>query len=162
MGFRFKEGVPQHIKDWFYANQEIMRHEIFTHIDEIDGTIRHFDATALMLAFLRSLKVGSPIGSPCDVPLDEQNYEFIMTRRGIEEHKVARLCEPYLSLPVLVCDFQHHGTQLTVDGHHRMVKLYRTGHKKARGVIFAPSVWEKHLVHMPPEIENHIKESLGL
>lgn len=52
--------------------------------------------------------------------------QHILVNGGIEENRVERLCEPYLSRPataVLMPD----DTTLIVDGNHRIVRLWRDG-----------------------------------
>jgi len=68
--------------------------EIFTHVD-VDGVVRHFNATKMR----RAVEKGDILFDAMEVAIDPSFAEFIRLYRGIEEPKVRRLCEPYLSAP---------------------------------------------------------------
>jgi hypothetical protein len=125
-----------------------VRDEVFTHADE-DGTIRHFNATRLFAAIVYG-KVADFELISFDLTLDQ--YEFMMAHRGVEEPRVARLREPYLSAPGVLCHLPT-GRQLLIDGTHRFVRRYRDGLRLMLAFLVPESEWCRYLVHMPPEIE---------
>jgi hypothetical protein len=117
--------------------------EIFTHEDEDEArTVRHFNATA-MAKFARK-EAGKTIIRH-RIQLVEDQVEFIKNNRGIERPKVDRLIEPYLSAPIIFIEFEK-GIHLTVDGHHRIVRLWEEGRREAFGYEFPLGTWEPFLV----------------
>lgn len=113
--------------------------DIFTHVD-VDGTVRHFNATKMR----RAVEKGDILLDAMEVAIDPSFAEFILLNRGIEEPKVRRLCEPYLSAPLLHVEFPD--TVLLVDGHHRYVRLYREGRAYYNAYIVKGGHWQQFLV----------------
>jgi hypothetical protein len=116
--------------------------EIFTHEDD-DGSIRHFNATAMQQFARHEADKGTV--KRHRIQLLEDQVEFIKANRGIERPKVDRLIEPYLSAPIIFVEFQP-GIHLTVDGHHRIVRLWEDGRREAFGYEFPLGTWEQFLV----------------
>jgi hypothetical protein len=91
--------------------------EIFEHVDET-GRHRFFNATKLYLyAIERAERICAPL---------EPIARHLLTHGGIEDWKVARLCEPYLNVPSLGVHWPD-GSTLIVDGNHRIVRWRRDG-----------------------------------
>ena len=94
--------------------------EIFEHVDEHD-IHRFFNTTKL---YPYAVEHGQPICAPI-----EPIARHLEKNGGIEEWKVARLCEPYLSKPTLSVHWPD-GSTLIVDGNHRIMRLWRGGAKE--------------------------------
>ena len=120
--------------------------EIFTHIDEDDGTVRHINASAMARAVASLLSAGRV--TQIDVWMDPEFVEYTRNRRGLEEWKLKRLCEPYLSRPLIGIDWPD-GSVLLVDGHHRLVTLADKGLETYSMYRFPIGEWEVFLVEMP-------------
>lgn len=121
--------------------------EVFTHIDE-DGAVRHINASALMRDAEDALNYG--VADVIELPMEGEFVQFIRDSRGVEEHRLARLCEPYLSMPCLGIEFPDGGV-LTVDGHHRIVKWHALGHTTYRMVLYHGSQLPKYCIDDFPE-----------
>lgn len=110
--------------------------EIFTHIEETEGgleVVRHINASAMFREAESAIQRG--IAEVIEAFYEAEFIEFIKERRGVEQHKIDRLCEPYLSMPCLGF-WMPDGSLLTVDGHHRMVKNFESGEKTYKVVAF--------------------------
>lgn len=119
--------------------------EIFSHVDE-EGVERHFNATKMRewaLLHLNNVEL-------LTVPIDPSYISFIVHARGVEDGKINRMREPYLSQPVLGVHFPD-GSTLTVDGHHRLVKRFMLGMPLYDIIRFPLGTWERFLVHMTPQ-----------
>lgn len=119
--------------------------EIFSHEDEVDGTVRHFNATRMLKWALDNTDKVEHF----DVELDPHFVGYVISSRGIEFWKVESLCEPYLSLPVIGVEMAD-GSTLTVDGHHRLVRYYKDDRTIYQMIRFPLGVWEEFLVDMDP------------
>lgn len=110
--------------------------EIFTHIEESEGGIEivhHINASAMFREASSAIERG--IAEVVETFFEPEFVEFIRERRGVEQHKIDRLCEPYLSMPCLGF-WMPDGSCLTVDGHHRIVKNFEAGEKTYKIVVF--------------------------
>lgn len=116
--------------------------EIFTHIDSDTGEVRHFNASAMARDTDRLLAQGAI--TRIWVAMDETFIAFVHTHRGVEEEKITRLCEPYLHTPVLGIDLDD--SVLTVDGHHRLVRLHREGATEYEMYRFPAEAWGRYVV----------------
>jgi hypothetical protein len=124
--------------------------EVFTHIDH-DGTVRHFNASAMLRSAKRYVESGK-----CEAMtahLDQQFARFALEQRGIEQWKLDRLEEPYLSAPIISVQWKD-GSVLTVDGHHRYVKKAQRGNTEVRMLLFKE--WDEFLVTIPQELERFL------
>jgi len=108
--------------------------EIFTHV--LDGKVSHSNASAMA----RSVEGMSPPVICARVAMDYEFVDFVTRHRGVEEWKVLRLCEPYLSLPIIGVTMAD-GSVLTVDGHHRLVALARAKRQEVKMYIFPLGTW---------------------
>lgn len=128
--------------------------EIFTHIEEETGVVRHINASALGRDRLRWIKEGK--AEALVVAIEPGWPEYIRERRGVEQWKIDRLCEPYLSAPCLGF-WMPDGSCLTVDGHHRVVKLYEAGETTYRLIIFDHDLLHLYCIDdMPVELDTII------
>lgn len=115
--------------------------EIFTHVDEDAAqTVRHFNATK-MRDFART----SQEVKRHNVVLEKDQVEFIRRNRGIEQPRLDRLIEPYLSQPIIFIEFEP-GLHLTIDGHHRIVRNFDDGKETLLGYEFPYGLWQQFLV----------------
>jgi hypothetical protein len=87
------------------------------------------------------------------IEIDVDWVRWAEKERGIEEPRVERLCEPWLSLPTLAVALldplaAHYPepTTLTVDGHHRLVRLWRDGRSEYRMLRWRVGTWDKFLI----------------
>jgi hypothetical protein len=117
--------------------------EIFSHDD--NGVIRYFNATRM---FKWSVENPDKV-EHFEVEIDRDFINYVITCRGVEPWKIERLCEPYLSLPVIGVVMED-GSTLTVDGHHRLVRHFYDGRTIYNMVRFPLGVWEAFLVDMDP------------
>lgn len=112
-----------------------MMDELFSHVDH-DGTKRCINATKLRLWAVAEKQY--PI---IHFALTAEWVASIEEHRGLEQWKLDRLCSPYLHAPVLMVEMED-GTHLTVDGHHRMVKLFKSKLTETTGIILPVGSWE--------------------
>ena len=117
--------------------------EVFTHIDDGTGEVRHFNASAMQRAAPAFAKTGRV--ALLTVAIDPEFISFVLRVRGIERPRVERLAEPYLSMPILGADMDD-GSVLTVDGHHRLVALYERGVATYEIYIFKKEDWLPFIV----------------
>ena len=113
--------------------------EIFTW-NGPDGVL-HFNATR---AYLWALRGGEGV-SRVIANVSADQIEQIRRERGIEQRKLDRLCEPWLSMPIVAVQMPG-GTVLTIDGHHRLVKR---GPGEFRFLLIAEPYWKQFLVELP-------------
>lgn len=122
--------------------------EVFTHLDEDGVTVRHINASAMLRAAPEAIRGG--VAEVITVEFDPEFMAFVRKHRGIEQPRVDRLQEPYLSLPAMGF-WMPSGAMLTVDGHHRMVRLYEEGKKEYRALVFQYSEIGKYCIEDMPE-----------
>lgn len=118
-----------------------LRDEVFSHVD-LDGTVRHFNATKMLEACYYKAVPCELITAQMDLPF----VDFILKNRGVERYKLDRLCEPFLSIPLLFADFPN--TSLLVDGHHRYVRLAQRGDTEYHAFTVPDGYWQKFLIDM--------------
>ncbi len=122
--------------------------EIFTHIDEETGLVLHINASAMLRAAERHLACGEAVA--ITTYMDPEFIQFIRERRGVEQWKIDRLEQPYLSMPCIGV-WMPGGSVLTVDGHHRLVRWAERGDETYRIVVFKWEVLPQYLVEDFPE-----------
>lgn len=122
--------------------------EIFTHEDPDAGLIRHFNATRLADYAFTHKEIERVV-----IEIEPSHADFIRTNRGIEQWKLDRLKEPWLSKPAIFVDIGD-GFTLTVDGHHRYVRRHELGLKEITGYRFKLGQWEQFLVDDVPQYLN--------
>lgn len=136
------------------ASECLFMDEVFTHIAE-DGTVRHFNASAMLRA-VPSLLASGKI-THIQVAMDKEFVEFIIQRRGVKRAKLEKLCEPHLSKPVIGVEGKD-GTVLTVDGHHRIVVLDSLGAEDYGMYLFPLGTWDAFLVDIPEDFSQYLAE----
>lgn len=112
--------------------------EYFTYQDPDTRQIRCFNVT-------RMRRFALVAGKLIHFPLYEAMVQSVAENRGIEEPKLKRLREPYLSQPIL-CIAYGDGTYLTVDGHHRMVRRWQEGFRAISAYVLEVGQWERFVL----------------
>jgi hypothetical protein len=115
--------------------------QIYTHIDPTDGTVRHFNASAMIDA----CKTGHCPFKRLIIPIEPLFVQLCLEQRGIEPHRLVRLTTEQLDDPILGARFPD-GTTLTVDGHHRYVRRYQLNHKTITMWVMFPLHWKRFLI----------------
>lgn len=147
---------------WFEARvaDGTIMHQVYTSVDNDDGFTFHVDCTKLLVDCLEAILKNAPLAPIVKVPLSQDYYLHILKHGGIEEPKVRRLREPYLSVPGILLNRTDKGFQITADGNHRVVRRWRDGHSHIRMFLVEPDVWKNYLVDYPPELEEFLKERM--
>lgn len=135
--------------------------QFFTHKDD-DGTLRHF-AVAAMYRFAERVAHISPHITCANVTMQSFPIDYIRREMGVEQARLDRLIEPYLSKPLIAiqwhpCPRWPEGTMTLVDGNHRVVKLSEMGAETVRCFLFNQVLWEKFLIEIPDYDEAALKE----
>lgn len=135
--------------------------ELFTHTDP-DGTVRHFNTTA-MAAGIRD-KLLAPTYNRVD--LKPPFVEHVRKNHGVEKEGVARILHDNerLAIPVFFCHMEDGKFQLLVDGAHRVVARWERGLKWVDGLFFTEEQWTPYLVtgfDVPHVIGKKIVSALG-
>lgn len=120
--------------------------EIFEFEDQAKIT-RFFNVTAL---WPYAVKHGEPISTDITPGLLAQ----IANNHGIEEDKIARLREPYLSRPLLGVLWPD-GSTVMIDGNHRLVRLARDGKKIV-------NLYRVTLAECEPYLITDVPEGIGI
>lgn len=127
--------------------------EFFTHQDD-DGTMRHFPAAA-MYRLAEKIRGTTPMIKCVKVRITQTQVDFIRKNMGIEQERLNRLCEPYLSRPGVAIEWGgDRGNSITyIDGNHRIVKLWDMNIKEIKTYIFERDLWEQCTVNFRPEFK---------
>ncbi len=115
--------------------------EVFTHYDPRTGRTRAWNATALYDYAVRFPN----LVERATLDLEPQIVEMCRAKRGVEQWRLDRLCEPYLSLPIVMVELEER-THLMVDGNHRYVRRWEMGYSLINAYIYALGQWEPFLV----------------
>jgi len=121
---------------------DLRDHEVFTH--KLDGVFRHFPIGVMKNLAEKYGGICEQIRCVC-APLTDHCVSHIKENMGIEQDRIDRLCDPYLSEPVIAVDWGD-GTITIVDGNHRMVKLHDQGETRVEAYVYARELWEKLLL----------------
>lgn len=121
-----------------------IREQVFTHKAE-DGTLRHFAADRL---FRYCVGTGHEIVL---VEIEPGYNMVIREKRGIEQHRLDRLTDDMLLLPVLYAMDVTPGTGLLIDGHHRYVRVAERGDTVIPAFVTQPKLWSRFLVEGIPD-----------
>lgn len=147
------------ISDKEYLFEPPLRGEVFTHRDD-DGVYRHFPAKAMFDFAEKHHKELPLVICRRTVEIGEKGYIHIKTNMGIEQARLDRLCEPYLSQPIVGIQWGDLEPGFTViDGNHRTVKLWEAGIKKVELYLFRRVLWEEMLIDIDPRI--YVEKLLG-
>lgn len=120
--------------------------ELFTHIEDGTGKVRHFNPSAMYRELPELLPQGRVKAITAE--MDKSFIAHILAKCGVDDEKLGRMKEPYLSVPVIGVDMPD-GTVLMVDGHHRLVVLAAKGVETYRMYLFPIGEWERFLVTVP-------------
>lgn len=91
-----------------------------------------------------------------EIPVTDATAQDMRQNYGVEQHRLDRLVEPFISqLPLLAIAYSDEEpyTYNIIDGSHRYVKLHELGYTTAKAHLFLPSLWRQMLmpVNVPPE-----------
>lgn len=134
--------------------------QFFSHKDD-DGTVRHFAVDAMY----RFAEEYSPICKhikACNMAIETFPLGFIRREMGVEQPRLDRLIEPYLTRPVIGIQWPPskeypQGTMTLVDGNHRVIKLADRGDKSVKCYLFSEPLWEKFTLDIGNWDESHLK-----
>ena len=131
----------------------IERGECFTHKDN-DGTYRTFLIEPMRAWAKKTIK-------PIVFPFPQYLYDHIMQDMGIEEDRVKRLREPFLSEPLVSIQWPDE-TLTIVDGNHRAVKLFRQKNLTLCSYVIPYPVWEQFLAVSVQDPEELLHRRSGM
>ena len=119
--------------------------EIFIHTNPDDGKVMSINASAMFRDAKRHLEEGN--AEIIEADTDLTFVEFIKTDRGVEQWKLDRLEEPYLSIPAIgIWMDKAEGSLLTVDGHHRMVRWAERGDPTYKVLAFTMEAAQEYIL----------------
>lgn len=121
--------------------------ECFTFHDG-DKNETYVFAVCLMNKYVESGNVGPLVGRKTQ-PIDPYHVENTRRNKGIEQDRLDRLVEPYLSKPCIAALWTPQGGINIVDGHHRIIKRHDMGLKTFDVWIFHPKMWRQFLLDIP-------------
>jgi len=127
------------------------KQETFTHVDNDTGKSRSF-LIETMQHFVTDYPACADLIYQW-LPIDKKVSDYMRTNQGIEQARLDRLCDPYLSAPLLAVLWPE-GELTIVDGSHRVVKNFEMGEKKLKCVIFKYPFWENFL--LPEEVSDKL------
>lgn len=134
--------------------------ECFTHYDGDNDIYRTF-MIGTMNHFVADYPF-SPMLVRKQIEITPEIVDYTRKQCGIEQARVDRMKEPYLSKPIIAIlwpDKPSDGVTV-VDGNHRIVRLWDMGVRKVNTVIFHPDLW-KHLI-LPPDAQKRFLAHEGL
>ena len=119
--------------------------QLFSHEDMTNVT-RHFNTSAMGRAVVN----GTVKPEYHTMDLYEDLVDSVEQYHGVEQDHIDKVVET-IDHPILLVRFTD-GSNLIVDGNHRIVKRWRMGLKTVVAAIFNPGQWEQFLVtdvHIP-------------
>lgn len=99
--------------------------ELFTHRDGNNGRERTFLVGTMQDFVAKYPGCDQIVPSLVDITADTVYY--IRSHMGIEQERIDRLAEPWLSMPGLAIIWPQNGEVTMVDGNHRAVRLFESG-----------------------------------
>lgn len=120
--------------------------QIFTHFDELTGKQTTF-ASQKLSNWCKTSGI-----KPVKIPFSKEFVTLCFARRGIEEHRLARLTPAQLDEPILFCQMPE-GSWLLVDGTHRYVRSYLEGAKTCQGWMLEERLWRPFQVADPQKFD---------
>lgn len=133
--------------------------EIFSFLDHSTGEEIHFNATR-MYEWCCGIVDTLPVDAEpeefylVETPLERGFVHHVVQQKGIDPIKLARLLEPggepFTEKPLLGVQFPD-GTNLLIDGHHRVVYRFMKGKPNFQSFMVKYPYWKKFTVamHMP-------------
>lgn len=114
--------------------------QCFTHIDDDDDRVRVFHVPKLKQLISEN---------QCELrefEVDDEQAAFVMQNRGVEEEHLQRISD--LDEPGIICEWPD-GSQLTVDGNHRLVARARRKLPTMHFWMVPEKLWRKALLKAP-------------
>lgn len=118
--------------------------QIFTHVEPGTGANTTIATTSLQ-THLRA--ISHPM---CRIPLTVKDAKLLLTFRGIEKHRLARLTALCRYYPILVLEWAD-GTHLIADGTHSYCWQFAHGSTSALAWLVPRDIWEPFIVTGLPE-----------
>lgn len=115
------------------------RQECFTHIEGETGKSRTF-LIGTMKEFIKDYPACKEI-IHATVPIDRKIADYLRTNAGIEQPRLDRLVDPYLSEPIIGILWKN-GETTVIDGNHRIVKMVEAGRSEIDCHLFRYPFWE--------------------
>lgn len=122
--------------------------EVFTHHDGATGVVMTF-LSGFMFRFAEANHEHTECIKLLTLNIDPGHVENTLRNKGIEQERLDRLIEPYLSRPCVGCMWDNKGGVNIIDGHHRIVKLHQAAVKTFRAYVFHPLMWKQFLIELP-------------
>lgn len=131
--------------------------EMFTCRDN-EGVLRTFPVTMMREFAEKHHATCADIIVWRNMYIQPDHVEHIRKNMGIEQARLDRLCEPYLSQPLIGQVFDVHPeinkiAMDIIDGNHRMVKLREMGRNHTDCYLFLPRLWEQFAALFPAKAE---------
>ena len=126
----------------------------FSHVDDIDGTVRHFAIDRIV----KAITLGQMTPRILEFPIDPMFAVYAMQHRGIEQHRFQRITpQDVAHYPVVLAHMpgvgkDTQGNHLIIDGSHRYCRAFQLGWKTLRGYELSPAMWEPFLIDIPEEL----------
>lgn len=130
--------------------------EFFSHKDDSDGVVRHFNVTAMLAAYREY--VGRGWAREDTVDLGIEWVRDMPTLRGVDVLKAQSMPVSLLNVaPVALLQEMPDGTYLLVDGNHRSYARYDRGLFYVPAVIFSVDTLEHFLVSLDDDREQIVR-----
>lgn len=126
--------------------------EIFSWIDNDTQETLVLNMTALRLALENPEARYQEHFFLAEVEIDQVDYDFVLAKRGIEEPRVARLKEPFLSAPGIILVWANGSGSVTADGNHRLIRRFRDGKRNMEFFFVNQPLWEEFRMAVPFDI----------
>lgn len=128
---------------------------VFTHIDD-QGANYNFAVDRMFAWCKKTYK------EVFTVDLDIAFAYYSMEARGIEKHRLYRLPEAALKVPMLNIEWGDAGEHLLVDGHHRYVRACMLGKKTGRTFILDKTEWPQFQIEgLPDDTASRLRASFS-
>jgi hypothetical protein len=133
--------------------------QTYTHQDT-DGTMRMFMVGSMQL-FIEDYP-DCKLFKKITADITPDFVVWAREKQGIEQARLDRLCEPYISKPCIGILWDD-GSLHVVDGNHRMVRLFELGRKTTEIYVFAPQLWPSFVLpkeEMEAVLRNTMRDPL--
>lgn len=138
----------------FDAAGNPIRGEIcFSHVDDKDGTVRHFAIDRIN----RELERMAALPQIIEFPIDPVFAAFAMQHRGVEMHRWNRITPmDVAAYPILLAKMPGVGrdtpdSHLIIDGIHRYTRAASWGWQTMRGYELPEEFWSRFLIELPED-----------
>lgn len=118
--------------------------EVFTHLDN-EGVPRTFLCETMRL-FCETYACSEI--KRVRIPLTKELADYMRSNHGVEQDRIDRLVDPYLSRPVIAISWADvEPLEVTIiDGAHRVVKNFEAGLTELNCFVFLPDFWENFML----------------